>query len=93
MFSRIDHIADLIDDWKARNAYVSARSASSSGPSSGAEQRHPHPFAVVAKRLRLADRTPEERLLVRVVGELDGARVELDRLLHLVATAGEPAGA
>ena len=31
----------------------------------GAEQRQPHPFAVVAKRLRLADRTPEERLLVR----------------------------
>ena len=34
MFSRIDHIADRMDDWNARNAYASARSASSSGPSS-----------------------------------------------------------
>ena len=33
MFRRIDHIADLIEDWKARNAYVSACSWSSSGPS------------------------------------------------------------
>ena len=67
MFRRIDHIADLIEDWNARNAYVSARSASSSGPVESAQQRLPHPFAVVAQRLRLADRPPEERPFVGVV--------------------------
>ena len=37
LFRRIANIADLIDAWNARNAYVSARSASSSGPSSARE--------------------------------------------------------
>ena len=38
-----------------------------------AEQRLSHSLAVVSQRLRLPDRTPEERLPVLVVGELDGA--------------------
>ena len=91
MFRRIDHIAERIDDWKARYASASARSWSSSGPSSASEQRRPHPLAVVAERLRLPDGSPQERPVVRVVAQLGGTRVQLDRLLHLVASVGEVA--
>ncbi len=93
MFRRIDHIADLIEDWKARNAYVSARSCVVERPFESVEQRLPHSFAVVAQRLRLADCPPEESSLMGVRRQRDRAVVELDRLVELVASAREPAGA
>ncbi len=83
------HIAERIDDWKASNAKTSARSSSSSGPSSAREHRRPHALAVEAKRVSLADLAPEQRPLVRIVAQLDGPREELDRLVQLVASARE----